>query len=488
MITGENKISPLLLRVWQTDKASKRLIEKSKTVGHALVANSGREPTALADKWTRIYLYDPNNPYGGFIGKSNQSASWYLQAENRYIDIITSDNINIINSSGISIFNRVDGRTIQRDNSVEVIVYEGSGISSSMETMFIPTDTYTFQVSGESTVSIFGDDNMIIAVSDGESEYNIDILENKINFLSKQADNNARFTMQNWTSEKAEYGVITLSGQLNNNEYIEFSLNDNNIFKTGTNVVNTDFDIRVNGKHLDSKRNIRNFDISELDKTDIFEFALENGVGEGIDHSKQNDVILTGRIGGERNDGFTINLTNETLTTASNYSVRAYGTDGGNTWKDVKSNVLSDSEFPRLLNKGLELQLSDKPVEKGTKQPADGAIMVIFEKINARPKAPRLSINYETGADNTGLTAGEWVLTERRGTTAVKSGIETATTDDGKTPDGRGYGVFFEGETRGIAVEKLTGERTTYLIRYAPTSDTPARRERRSIKQTRAKS
>ena len=191
--------------------------------------------------------------------------------------------------------------------------------------------------------------------------------------------------------------------------------------------------------------------------------ALLYSTGGGINYAGA-DVLVTGSAAGA-----SINLTQETLTLPESYTVAAYSTDGGSTWKQPKSGDLSDAGFPKLLDKGLTLHLSDTYDAK-SKKPAEGAVVITFAAIGTRPAAPKLTANYAIEADLTGATPGEWVLTAKGGTDAVKTGIEIARTDSTqKKADESGYGVF--NSEGGIPVQPLTGgkvEKTTYLVRYAP--------------------
>lgn len=186
----------------------------------------------------------------------------------------------------------------------------------------------------------------------------------------------------------------------------------------------------------------------------------------GIDYESIEDIIVLGS-----SDGFSINLTQETITIPDTYTPVIYSLDGGTKWKDVKS-ALSTANFSKLLNKDFTLQLADKPIDRATKKPVDGAKIVSFAQVNKRPSAPSLIVNYDIGADLTGVTTGDWLLTEKNGTNAVKDNIQIGVAiASGKTVDNKGFGQFFPGLTNGIPVKSLTGskvEKTSYFIRYAP--------------------
>ncbi|MCL2099527.1 MAG: Ig-like domain-containing protein, partial [Oscillospiraceae bacterium] len=181
-------------------------------------------------------------------------------------------------------------------------------------------------------------------------------------------------------------------------------------------------------------------------------------------------------------EGFEINLTKETITIPEAYTVLSFSTDGGITWKNLsKADVFSDVNFPKLLNKGLTLHIADTALNNTSKKPVEENLRIItFPSIKARPKAPALVINYELGADKTGRTAGYWLLTKRKETTAVKENIEIAAADaanKNKTVDKMGWGTFREDDNdnvKGIPVYELTGTkaaRTQYFIRSAPVKE-----------------
>jgi hypothetical protein len=143
----------------------------------------------------------------------------------------------------------------------------------------------------------------------------------------------------------------------------------------------------------------------------------------------------------------------------------AFSIDGGRRWRAIKDDTFDLRWLQRLLKKDLTLHVSDKPINRKTKRHPTDAVIVTFSTINKRPRAPRLVINYKIAADPIGETHGDWMLTERGGSTAVKESIRIM-----QLPS-LGYGQFFPGETNGIPVEPLRDgkpHRTPYLIRTAP--------------------
>ena len=189
-----------------------------------------------------------------------------------------------------------------------------------------------------------------------------------------------------------------------------------------------------------------------------FKYFPQGDPGTGINHA-----IAPVTISGTGAAGFSIDLTQETI--ATGYDVKAFSTDGGATWKAAKSDTFSAEKFSKLFNKDLNLQLSDKDIDRTTKKPAEGAVIVYFPKINKRPTTPKLAINYLIAADPTGNTPGEWVLAEKNGTTAVKTDILIGVAD-GKDVDGDDWGKFFDGAATGIPV-KASGGKTAYYFKSA---------------------
>ena len=190
----------------------------------------------------------------------------------------------------------------------------------------------------------------------------------------------------------------------------------------------------------------------------------------GIDYSAE-DVIVPG-VGEGSVEGFAINLTQETIKIADGYTVAAFSIDGGAKWKAAKADTFSAAKFNKLLNKDLTLHLSNKPIDKSSKKPAEDADIITFAKINKRPKIDKLVVNYLIGADVSGVTTGEWVLSAKGGTASVKATIEVGVAN-GKTVDDKGWGRFAgaDGTANGISIMPLTGAKpakTVYFIRTAP--------------------
>ncbi|MCL2002650.1 MAG: hypothetical protein FWG72_01440 [Oscillospiraceae bacterium] len=202
--------------------------------------------------------------------------------------------------------------------------------------------------------------------------------------------------------------------------------------------------------------------------------------GSGIDYSA-DEVVVPGKTFSFKSgkevpadaallSGAEINLTRETFNIPAGHTIEAYSTDGGMTWK---AGSLTEAQVIKMLNKGMELWLCTKDYNKNAKKPQGSGNehnIIAFAKINKRPTALKLVINYAIAADATGATPGAWVLTEKNGTAAVKENIQVGVAS-GKTVDANGYGQFFSGAANGIPVVALTGAKpakTTYFIRTAP--------------------
>lgn len=213
----------------------------------------------------------------------------------------------------------------------------------------------------------------------------------------------------------------------------------------------------------------------------------------GITYGGVKDLTVPGSV-----EGFSINLSPEketfTATVTSTFtSIKAYSVDGGVKWKPYKADTFSDAKFTKLLNKELKLRLSDKDIDRNTKQPEDGAQIVTFADINKRP-APKLVINYELKADDSGDTAGHWVLADKppRGQKAkaftedIHIGLPDSTN---KKLDGNNWGTYTS-----IPVMEMSGtkpEKRVYLYRHAPKEEdgvyTPASKMKKVTATSRQK-
>jgi hypothetical protein len=155
--------------------------------------------------------------------------------------------------------------------------------------------------------------------------------------------------------------------------------------------------------------------------------------------------------------GAVINLSTDTIALPTGFTVAAYSTDGGRKWK--RGELPNAARFPRLLNKGMTLHVTDD-FDRKDKKPTAGAETITFPEIAARPKR---------NADKLRPFYGEthWVLAKRGTTAAVFSNLEYAPSSNGKTPDGN----WIPMPEDGIPVST---SRDTYLVRTAPTVTTAA--------------
>jgi hypothetical protein len=218
----------------------------------------------------------------------------------------------------------------------------------------------------------------------------------------------------------------------------------------------------------------------------------------------------------------------KTRTTFAPYTPMAFSTDGGKKWRVIKAkSMFDDVRFPRLLNKDLELWVSDAWITRAVKntdkeavkggapkllQPKgvpDGkgsepaANIIKFQKIDKRPKigggTVKFAVNYGIYADTTGVTPGGWALGKKEDAKTPLAELVKGRPSDGskkyalidgwqvgatetskdKIPDTRGYGRFCEGiECKksntycfgmGIPVKPFGGDkRTVYFVRTEP--------------------
>jgi hypothetical protein len=186
-----------------------------------------------------------------------------------------------------------------------------------------------------------------------------------------------------------------------------------------------------------------------------------------------------------------INLTREAIIVPGGYNVEAFSVDGGKTWK---AGDLPEKGFKRLLNKGGELWLCYKDYNPNAKKPQGSGNehnIIAFPKINQRPKAPRMAVNYLLNADPTGNTAGYWLLVNRADAKnpnpqAQRGADIQIGAASGRTVDEKHFGQFYAAPNHGIPVLKLEGTKpakTTYFVRLAPKQEgaafTPASRAAR---------
>jgi C1A family cysteine protease len=140
--------------------------------------------------------------------------------------------------------------------------------------------------------------------------------------------------------------------------------------------------------------------------------------------------------------GATINLTSETISLPSNFTVAAYSLDGGKKWR--KGALPQGDRFGRLFNKETEIWLSDTWIDKAVREGREVVLAkgvpsfankIQFPKINQRPRPDRLTVFYPQS------NAGIYVIAERSDTggTPLSTGYEWAGTSNGKTPNDGGW-------------------------------------------------
>ncbi|MDR0325960.1 MAG: hypothetical protein LBI19_07720 [Oscillospiraceae bacterium] len=157
-----------------------------------------------------------------------------------------------------------------------------------------------------------------------------------------------------------------------------------------------------------------------------------------------------------------IDLNNETITLPSDYTVAAYSVDGGKKWK--KGALPTDAKFSKLLDKSLELWVTDKWNAKDIKGcintaekkgVAKDATVITFPKIDPRPKKNTEKLRPFFASET-------WTLKTKDGI-AAKLAYEWADTTDKKTPDGE-WQPLPDG---GFDIQSGKAK-TTYLFRTPP--------------------
>ncbi|GHV32573.1 hypothetical protein FACS18949_03910 [Clostridia bacterium] len=145
----------------------------------------------------------------------------------------------------------------------------------------------------------------------------------------------------------------------------------------------------------------------------------------------------------------------------SGITTAAYSADGGLKWKkgEIKS-------LAKLLNKDTKLWITDSYDTK-KRRPAEGASVIKFPKISARPKGnvDRLVVNYQLTADPSGFSYGAWIMATKAG--VVPENIESyaiTESEDGRTPDYAWWKMSRDGED-------LLDYKTKYLVCALPVTE-----------------
>lgn len=198
---------------------------------------------------------------------------------------------------------------------------------------------------------------------------------------------------------------------------------------------------------------------------------------EDIDYTSEG-INAAVRVWGQRNgapiaqdDGFYIDLQTETLSIPETYRPAAFSVNNGGRWRPA-GRSLNGTNFPRLLNKGMTLLLSDEPVDRTTGAPPEDADIISFAPILERPRPLRLIVNYAVRAaepSGEGYPGrGRWALTEPGGEEPYNVQIAAAS---GNRIDSFGFGMFRRGtddEIAGIPVSpSIEINERTRVVRFA---------------------
>ncbi|MCL1819451.1 MAG: leucine-rich repeat domain-containing protein [Oscillospiraceae bacterium] len=194
----------------------------------------------------------------------------------------------------------------------------------------------------------------------------------------------------------------------------------------------------------------------------------------GINYSAYEVIAPANGPDGNTRPGFSINLSSEILTVPTYYTILSYSLDGGQKWKPMRPELLNHANFPKLLEKGMTLSLSDSAINPITRQPYDNLNVITFPLIKSRPQITRYNINYAIRADITGATSGRWVLSEpsrsRANETEYIGNIEIGLSMGSKVADRKGFGLMPYGGIPVLTYREFGYRivRTPYLIRIPP--------------------
>jgi hypothetical protein len=103
--------------------------------------------------------------------------------------------------------------------------------------------------------------------------------------------------------------------------------------------------------------------------------------------------------------GGVIDLLTETVD--AGIEIAAYSVNGGYSWKAVTEK--SPFDYSKLLAKETRLAVTDSYDTK-KKKPTEDASIVYFPRVERRPAADSLAVNYALRADQTGDTLGKWTV------------------------------------------------------------------------------
>jgi Leucine-rich repeat (LRR) protein len=213
----------------------------------------------------------------------------------------------------------------------------------------------------------------------------------------------------------------------------------------------------------------------------------------GIDYSNEDNIIIEGTVTPAGFINISLNLNSEYILIPTAFNkVRSFSLDGGVKWRNVRDPMhISgvDHSIDKYLRKDLDLHISNRFIDRKTKNPGEGAVIVSFPTIKKRASAPRVTPNFAIGADNTGATPGYWSLVNRSdarnpNATPLKDGYIITEIDPDRAFN---WGQFFKGENDyGIPVyprrlridygamgwlEYNYGKNIMYHVRTAPKHD-----------------
>ncbi len=303
----ETKKEPFILCVqWTKDDGS--------SAGHALVVDSSRAPEDRGKGWTRVYLYDPNNPYFDSFGDKTP-LSCYNQALDRFIELNTENGqwrMEVqVNGDGDSTpigYDNLGNRL--RDSIYLFVSVNEYPVNFDKKAGFTPSEGNTGVAYASSDFSVCDSkDNLLYQKKGGATIYiDSDVVRDNISFGYTEGceDGIAAGTL---ILPQGQYRVSVDNGMVayeENGDYIGVTVKDNpiTVFNTETNSLsviaheNADVDIVVMDVYSDTEfssvktdlivndkgcdvsvsRNILNID---ADGSQVFNIDIITNEGEG---------------------------------------------------------------------------------------------------------------------------------------------------------------------------------------------------------------
>lgn len=168
----------LIVTEWKAEDGSR--------VGHSLVTDSSRAAEDLGDGWTRIYVYDPNNPYSDSFGTA-QVHSAYEEAENRYVEVNQTTgqwrlSVGAGSSDIINLGYDEEG-SLLKESKITFLAISDFPISLSSSFMPLDADVVNILYSSNDFAVYDSEQNLVYERTKGNVEYvNEEIVTESVNY------------------------------------------------------------------------------------------------------------------------------------------------------------------------------------------------------------------------------------------------------------------------------------------------------------------